>query len=335
MINQLNLDERIFIAGASGMAGNAIYKELKASGYGDIKENGIIYTPNRKELNLLNFEETNQWFKINKPTIVIIAAAKVGGIFANSSKPADFLLDNIKIEMNIIEASWKYGVKRLLFLGSSCIYPKFADQPIKEESLLTGQLEKTNEGYAVAKIAGIKLCNFLREQYNFDAISLMPTNLYGPGDNYDSNTSHVMPALIKKFCRASKFSEPLVECWGSGNPLREFMHVNDLGKAVIFVLRYWDPNHKDAPKDADGNKLNYLNVGTGKDISIKDLSLKIANKTGFKGSIIWDKTKPDGTPKKQLDVSRILELGWKPSITLDEGIEKTILEYKKLLNIES
>ena len=325
----INLNEKIFIAGSNGMVGTAIKKSLLKSGYGLNKNNGALLTPSRKELDLLKFNEVEDWFIKNKPTIVILAAAKVGGIQANNSMPADFILENLKIQTNVIENSWKTNVKRFLFLGSSCIYPKFAQQPIKEESLLESSLETTNEWYAIAKIAGLKLCEALRTQHGFDAISLMPTNLYGPGDNYHPENSHVMAALISKFSNATLNSKPYVECWGSGTPFREFLHVDDLGDAVVFCLENWHPNKENAPKDIFGNPLNHLNIGTGKDISIKQLAGKISELTGFKGEIIWDKSKPDGTPKKQLNISKISNLGWFPKISLDEGIKETISIYKK------
>ena len=325
----INLNEKIFLAGSNGMAGSAIYRKLLENNYGKKEFGGKIFTPTRKELNLLNYLETEEWFAYNKPTVVIIAAAKVGGILANASKPADFLLENLKIQTNIIDIAWRQNIKRLLFLGSSCIYPKFSKQPIDESELLTGTLESTNEPYALAKIIGIKLCEKLREQYSFDAISLMPTNLYGPRDNYDLETSHVMAALIRKFCEASMHKLEKVNCWGSGRPLREFMHVDDLGNGVVFALENWDPNSSNAPKDKYGRKLTYLNLGTGKDISIKDLTTKIANLSGFKGQINWDKSKPDGTPRKLLNVDKIEGLGWKSTIKIDDGIKKTIGDYKK------
>ncbi len=326
-MKKISLNEKIFIAGSSGMAGSAICRALKKNGYGSYECGGELLLPNSQELNLLDLNKLQDWFLINKPTIVVLAAAKVGGILANSQSPADFLLENIKIQTNVIETSWKFGVKRLLFLGSSCIYPKFAKQPILEDSLLSSDLEQTNQWYAIAKISGIKLCESLRIQYGFDAISLMPTNLYGPGDNYHPNNSHVMASLIKKFCEASLNSYRSVTCWGTGSPLREFLHVNDLGEAVVFTLENWDPSSKNAPLDNSGVPLTFLNVGTGKDISIKDLSEKIAKYTGFKGEIIWDSTKPDGTPKKQLNCQRINDLGWSASISLDEGIKETISNY--------
>ena len=329
MQKEIQLNEKIFIAGSNGMVGRAIKKSLLKSGYGLNKNNGSLLTPSRKELDLLKFNEVEDWFIKNKPSIVILAAAKVGGIQANNSMPADFILENLKIQTNVIENAWKANVKRFLFLGSSCIYPKFAQQPIKEDSLLETHLETTNQWYAIAKIAGLKLCEALRNQHKFDAISLMPTNLYGPGDNYHPENSHVMAALISKFSKAALNSKPFVECWGSGSPLREFLHVDDLADAVLFCLENWQPNRKDSPKDTQGNPLNHLNVGTGKDISIKQLADKISDLIGFKGEIIWDKSKPDGTPKKQLDISKISKLGWFPKISLDKGIKETISIYKK------
>tara|TARA_Y100000589_G_scaffold331782_1_gene387005 strand:- start:860 stop:1861 length:1002 start_codon:yes stop_codon:yes gene_type:complete len=323
----INLNEKIFLAGAKGMAGSAINRALIKHGYGQKKNGGEILRPQRNELNLLNYDELKIWFKKNKPTVVIIAAAKVGGIFANNNKPADFILENLKIQTNIIDISWKMGVKRLIFLGSSCIYPKFASQPIQEESLLTNSLEKTNEWYAIAKIAGIKLCEALRKQYHFDAISLMPTNLYGPGDNYHPQDSHVMASLIRKFYEASKYSFPQVICWGSGEPFREFMHVDDLGDGVVFALEYWDPDSRNAPLDKEGNPLTILNIGTGVDISIKELAHKISDMFRYKGEIIWDKCKPDGTPRKLLNISKINNLGWKHKINLDDGLNLILEDF--------
>ena len=331
-MKKISLHEKIFIAGSRGMAGSAICRALKKNGYGSNINGGKLFLPDRHELNLLDKNSLDQWFVKNKPTVVVLAAAKVGGILANSNSPADFLLENIKIQTNVIEASWRFGVKRLLFLGSSCIYPKFANQPILEDSLLSGSLELTNQWYAIAKISGIKLCESLRLQYGFDAISLMPTNLYGPGDNYHSTNSHVMASLIKKFCEASIKSSSSVNCWGTGTPLREFLHVNDLGEAVVFSLENWDPGSESAPLDNSGIPLSFLNVGTGKDISIRDLAVKIAKYAGFKGEVIWDTSKPDGTPKKQLNCQRINSLGWFPKINLDDGIKETVANY--MLNIK-
>ena len=327
MAKKILLNEKIFVAGAKGMAGRAICKALLKKGYG--KTYGAqILKPTRKELDLLDINAVKKWFEINKPTVVIIAAAKVGGILANSKYPTEFLLDNIKIQNNLIENSWQSGVKRLVFLGSSCIYPKFAHQPIKEEALLTGQLEETNQWYGIAKISGIKLCDALRKQYNFDAISLMPTNLFGPGDNYHPQHSHVMASFIRKFYEASINSLPFVNCWGTGNPLREFLHVDDLGDAVVFLLENWDPSSTNAPKDLNNKPLTILNVGTGKDISIKELAYKISKLFQYKGKIIWDKSKPDGTPKKLLNIQKIQSLGWEPKISLEQGINAAIKSFK-------
>ena len=328
MFKFIDINDKFFVAGASGMAGSAICKKLKHHGYGDPSNNGEILAPSREELNLLNYSEVCSWFKINKPTITVLAAAKVGGIIANSSKPADFILENLKIQTNVIEASFLNGVRRLLFLGSSCIYPKFAKQPIKEEELLNGYLESTNESYAIAKIAGLKLCQAFRDQYNFDCISLMPTNLYGPGDNYNPKSSHVLAALIHKFHVATKLSAPKVSCFGTGSPLREFLHADDLGEAVVFALEKWNPSYPNSPLDRNNKPLLFLNVGTGFDISIYELAHKIASIYGYKGEICWDSTKPNGTPKKLLDISQIKNMGWEPKINLDEGIRKTIQEYQ-------
>ena len=326
--NLIDLSDKIFLAGAKGMVGSSIYRALLAHGYGQNRNGGKILNPSREQLNLLNYEELKIWFRENKPTIVIIAAAKVGGILANNNQPAQFILENLKIQSNIIELAWLNGVKRLLFLGSSCIYPRDALQPIEEESLLCGPLEKTNEPYAIAKISGIKLCEALNKQYGLDAISLMPTNLYGPGDNYNIKTSHVMAGMIRRFSEAKKNHLSSVTCWGSGNPLREFMHVDDLGEAAVFILEKWNPKSIKAPLDKNGNKIFFLNVGMGKDLSIRELAEKIAEIYNFKGEIFWDTTKPDGTPRKLLDISKIQSIGWEPQIRLEEGLKKTINEYE-------
>ena len=331
MKKKLLNSDKIFIAGSSGMVGSAIKRKLLSYDFGIKKNNLNIITPSKKELNLLDSLSVKNFFYLKKPKIVILAAAKVGGIYANSRYQADFLLENLKIQTNVIESAWLQGVRRLIFLGSSCIYPKFSEQPIKEESLLKSELEKTNEPYAIAKIAGLKLCESLRTQYGFDAISLMPTNLYGPNDNYHPQNSHVIAALIRKFLIAKKNNLPSVECWGTGTAYREFMHVDDLADAVVFCIENWHPSDKKSPKDSSGNKLNHLNVGTGKDISIKELSIKIAKLIEYQGKIIWDKSKPDGTPKKVLDVTRINKLGWHAKIDLMTGLSSTI----ENLNIES
>ena len=325
----INKTDKIFVAGHNGMVGKSVIRKLKENSYTN------VLVENKDKLNLLNSEFVNKWFLKNKPEVVIIAAAKVGGISANNNFPVEFILNNLKIQNNLIEASWKTGVKRMLFLGSSCIYPKFAKQPIKEEELLNGSLEITNQWYAIAKISGIKLCEALRSQYQFDAISLMPTNLYGPGDNYSYSGSHVLPALIRKFWEAKRNSSESVTCWGTGLAKREFLHVDDLAEAIIFTLNNWDPSLSNSPRDSENKELTYLNVGTGKDISIKELANLIANEIGFKGEIKWDTTKPDGTPRKQLDISRILKLGWNPKINLVDGIKESIICFEKELRNNS
>ena len=321
--------DRFFVAGARGMAGSAIVRALQRSGYGDPSKGGDLLTPSRQELNLLEDTAVQHWMSEQQPDVVVLAAATVGGIEANRSRPADFLLENLQIETHVIEAAWRAGVRRLLFLGSSCIYPKFAEQPIREESLLTGALEPTNAWYAIAKIAGIKLCEALRVQHGFDAISLMPTNLYGPGDNYHPTGSHVLPALIRRFHEAKQSGDESVKCWGTGKPLREFLHADDLGEACVFALEHWSALSEDSPRDDGGNPLAFLNVGTGKDLSIRELAEQVANVVGFEGSIDWDHSKPDGTPKKQLDVSRLAELGWSARIALTEGLSSTVNDFKQ------
>ena len=308
--------DRIFVAGHRGMAGSAICRALQRAGYNQ------ILTATRSELDLLDGQAVERWFAEHKPTVVVLAAAKVGGIQANSSYPADFLLENLKIQTHVIETAWRSGVRRLLFLGSSCIYPKFAEQPIREEALLTGALEPTNEWYAIAKITGIKLCEALRRQHGFDAISLMPTNLYGPGDNYHPTNSHVLPALIRRFHEDAETNAPSVTCWGTGTPLREFLHVDDLGEACVFALEQWQPGPED---------LQFLNVGTGVDLTIRELAEAVAAATGYQGEIRWDASKPDGTLKKQLDVSRIKALGWQACIHLPDGLSSTVALFRQQL----
>ena len=312
MVPLITPADRIFVAGHRGMAGSAICRALQGAGYAN------LLTASRAELDLLNPLAVHGWFELMKPTVVVLAAAKVGGIEANNNYPADFLLDNLKIQTNVIETAWRAGVRRLLFLGSSCIYPKLVEQPIREEALLTGPLEPTNEWYAIAKITGIKLCAALRKQHGFDAISLMPTNLYGPGDNYHPTNSHVLPALIRRFHEAAQANAQSVTCWGSGTPLREFLHVDDLGEACVFALEHWRPGPEE---------LQFLNVGTGVDLTIRELAEAVAAATGYRGEIRWDTSKPDGTPKKQLDVGRLAELGWQARIPLAEGLASTVADF--------
>ena len=325
----LNKYNSIFIAGAYGMVGNSILNLLNKR-FNKSNESPKIFAPSKVELNYLDSTSVNNWFKLNKPEIVIISAAKVGGIIANSRYPSSFLLENLKIQNNLIEASYKHQVKRLLFLGSSCIYPKFSKQPIKEEYLLSGSLEKTNESYAIAKIAGIKLCAALNNEFGFDALCLMPTNLYGPGDNYSLQSSHVLPALIRKFDEAKENNNDKVICFGSGDPLREFLYVDDLAEACLYTLENWIPSKNNFPLDQNGRILYWLNVGSDQEISIKSLAEKIAEFINYKGEIFWDKTKPDGTPRKKLDCSKINSLGWYSKTNLDEGIQKTIKNYQML-----
>lgn len=290
------------------MVGSAIVRALRAKGYTN------ILAPSSKELDLSSQQQTHSWFEQNRPEYVFMAAAKVGGIMANNTYRADFLYQNLMIEANAIHASHVYSVKKMLFLGSSCIYPKMAPQPLKEEYLLSGELEYTNEPYAIAKIAGIKLVENYRKQYGCDFISAMPTNLYGPNDNYDLNNSHVLPALIRKFHEARIHNAPSVSIWGSGAPLREFLHVDDLAEACLFLMEQY-------------NGSDWLNIGVGEDISIKDLALLVKEITGFEGELVFDTSKPDGTPRKLMDVSKMHALGWKASISLREGITAVYKEY--------
>ena len=323
--------DRFFVAGARGMAGSAIVRALRRSGYGDPAQGGKLLEPSRQELDLLDDSAVRGWMMQQRPDVVVLAAATVGGIEANRSRPADFLLENLRIETQVIEAAWRAGARRLLFLGSSCIYPKFAGQPVREEALLSGSLEPTNAWYAIAKIAGIKLCEALRLQHGFDAISLMPTNLYGPGDNYHPSGSHVLPALIRRFHEAKVSAADSVTCWGTGTPLREFLHADDLGEACVFALEHWSALSEDAPKDDGDNPLGFLNVGTGIDLSINELAQQVASAVGFKGAIKWDTSKPDGTPKKQLDVSRLAAMGWQARIKLSDGLPMAYRDFSNQL----
>ncbi len=315
--------DKIFIAGHLGMAGNAILRAFKKKGY----ENILCFK--RSELDLEDINQVEKFMYQEKPNIVVLAAAKVGGIMANSQYPADFILRNLKIQTNLIESSWRNNVRRFLFLGSSCIYPKFSEQPIREEYLLKGYLEETNEYYALAKIAGIKLCQALHKQHGFDAICLMPTNLYGPGDNYDLNTSHVLPALIRKFSEAKKNQTQEVLCWGDGSPYREFLHCDDLGAATLFVLENVTQNNINQIKKINTD-LIHINVGTSKEISIKELAKLIAQNCNYTGNIKWDLSKPNGTHQKRLNTRLINDLGWEPKIKLSEGIKMTISDYEKI-----
>jgi GDP-L-fucose synthase len=292
----------IFVAGHRGMVGSAIARHLAADGYSKI----ILRT--RAELDLTRQSDVDEFFATERPEYVFLAAAKVGGILANSTRPAEFIAENLSIQTNVIDAAYRNGAKKLLFLGSSCIYPKFAPQPIHEESLLEGALEPTNEWYAIAKIAGIKMAQAYRAQYGFCTISLMPTNLYGPGDNFDLQSSHVAPAMIRKFHEAKRAGAAEVTLWGTGTPRREFLHVGDLADAAVFAMLNYD-------------SAQILNAGTGTDLTIAELAETIRSITGFEGRIVWDTSKPDGTPRKLLDVSRLANLGWKARIPLREGLE--------------
>lgn len=309
----MNKNSRIYIAGHNGLVGSAILKRLETDAYKDI----IIRTSS--ELDLTRQTDVEAFFEKEKPEYVFLAAARVGGILANSSYPADFIRDNLLIQNNVIDAAYRSGAKKLLFLGSSCIYPKHAPQPMKEEHLLTGPLEPTNEWYAIAKIAGIKMCQAYRMQFGFNAISLMPTNLYGPGDNFNLNNSHVLPALIRKFHQSKVEGSSEVVVWGTGSPKREFLHVDDLADAATFLM-----------KNYDSEKI--VNIGVGEDITIKDLAELIKDIVAYEGGITFDCSKPDGTPRKLLDVSRLRSLGWEPKIGLKDGIAKTYKWYLEYLN---
>lgn len=309
----MNKSSKIYIAGHRGLVGSAIHRRLELEGFGN------LVVRNSKELDLRRQSEVEAFFEKERPQYVFLSAAKVGGILANYNYPADFIYDNLMIETNVIQASRIYGVKKLLFLGSSCIYPKYAPQPMKEEYLLTGELELTNEPYAVAKIAGIKLCQAYNRQYGTDFISVMPTNLYGPYDNFDLNTSHVLPALIRKFHEAKEENKPEVEIWGTGTPKREFLYVEDLADASLFLMEKYE-----------GSEI--FNIGIGEDISIKDLAICIKEIIGYKGDIRYDSTKPDGTPRKLLDVSKLTSLGWTAKTNIREGIVRTYEWYLQEIN---
>lgn len=300
---------RVYVAGHLGLVGSAIWRELERQGF----EN--LVGRSRAELNLLDEAAVNRFYAEQRPEYVVVAAARVGGILANSSLPAQFIYENLQIQNHLIHGAWKAGVKKLLFLGSSCIYPKMAPQPLKEEHLLTGPLEPTNEWYAIAKIAGIKMCQAYRRQYGCDFISAMPTNMYGPNDNYDPRGSHVLPALIRRFHEAKKTGAEKVTCWGTGSPLREFLYSDDLAAACVFLLENYSEEQ-------------FINVGSQTELTIRALAETVARTVGYKGGIEWDTTKPDGTPRKLMDSSRLFNLGWRPKVDLETGLK---LSYEDFL----
>jgi GDP-L-fucose synthase len=304
----MNENSRIYVAGHHGLVGSAIWRELERQGFKN------LIGRRRREVNLLDAAAVEKFFAETKPEFIFVAAAKVGGIHANSTQPAEFLFENLQIQNNLIHAAKLAGVKKLLFLGSSCIYPKLAPQPLKEEYLLTGELEPTNQWYAVAKIAGIKLCQAYRRQFGCDFISAMPTNMYGPNDNYDLQSSHVLPALIRKFHDAKIRSSATVTCWGTGAPLREFLYADDLASACVFLMQNYSEEQ-------------FINVGSGSEITVRELSELVKRIVGFSGEIVWDKTKPDGTPRKLMDSSRLFALGWKPKINLEAGIRLAYVDF--------
>jgi len=317
----MNKNSKIYLAGHTGMVGSAVYNTLSEKGYSNITARNL------SELDLRNQSEVQAFYQLEKPEVVIIAAAKVGGILANDTYRAEFLYDNLMIEANLINAAHDHGVKKLIFLGSSCIYPKYAEQPLKEEYLLTGSLEETNEPYAIAKIAGIKLCENYFRQYGSNFYSVMPTNLFGPSDNYNLQTSHVLPALLRKFHTAKMENRKSVEVWGSGTPRREFLYSLELADALVFLLENINA------KDVYSKGITHINIGTGEDITIRELAELLKKITGFEGEIKFDSSKPDGTPRKLMDVSRLHNLGWKHRLTLEDGIK---LAYKWFLeNVDS
>lgn len=299
----MNKDSKIYVAGHRGLVGSAIFRKLEEQGY-----TNLVYKTS-KELDLRNPKQVEDFFQTEQIEYVFLAAAKVGGIVANNQYPADFIRDNLMIQTNVIDSAYRSGVKKLLFLGSTCIYPKMASQPLKEEYLLTGELEPTNDAYAIAKIAGIKMCQSYNRQYGTKYISVMPTNLYGPNDNFDLHTSHVLPALIRKFHEAKENNAEFVEVWGTGTPLREFLYSDDLADACVYLINNYE-----------GNEI--VNIGVGKDLSIKELAEKVKETVGFTGELRFDTSKPDGTPRKLVDVSKLNSLGWKATTSLDEGLKK-------------
>jgi GDP-L-fucose synthase len=307
----LEISDKIYVAGHNGMVGSAIVRKLKSQGF----ENILVRTS--KDLDLRNQNDVFNFLQEHKPDYVFLAAAKVGGIVANNTYRADFLYENLQIQNNVIHGSYLAGVKKLMFLGSSCIYPKMAPQPLREDYLLTGLLEPTNEPYAIAKIAGIKMCEAYFDQYGCNFVSVMPTNLYGPNDNYDLQNSHVLPAMIRKFHEAKIAQNASVELWGTGSPLREFLHADDLADACVFLMKTY-------------NDKAFINIGSGSEVSIKDLANIIKDQVGFEGEIVWNTTKPDGTPRKLMDVNKLHDLGWKHTIELENGISKVYSDYKLL-----
>ena len=304
----MNPDSKVFVAGHKGLVGSAIVRNLKQKGYNNISSSPSDHWDLRKR------DDVDRFFRINNPEYVFLAAAKVGGIHANSTYPAEFIYDNLMIQNNVIDAAYHNRVKKLMVLGSSCIYPRLAKQPMKEEELLTSELEPTNDAYAVAKIAGLRMARAYRQQYGFNAISLMPTNLYGPGDNFHPENSHVMPALIRRFHEAEKSDAPVVTCWGDGSAMREFLHVDDLAEACYVCMQDYDEDY-------------HINVGTGEDVTIKELTETIVDVVGYAGDVEWDTSKPNGTPRKLLNVDKIHKLGWKHKIGLREGIVSTYRWY--------
>lgn len=310
----MNKDSKIYVAGHRGLVGSAIVRNLKKKGY-----NNLIYRTHQ-ELDLTSQNEVREFFEREKPEYVFLAAAKVGGINANNTYPADFIYENLMIESNIIKAAHDYKMKKLLFLGSTCIYPKMAPQPIKEEYLLTGSLEETNEAYAIAKIAGLEMCKFYKKQYGDNFISCMPTNLYGPNDNFDLNNSHVLPALIRKFHEAKVNNAPNVEVWGTGKPLREFLYVDDMADGCVFLMENYDG-------------LQHVNIGTGEELSIGELAQIVKEVVGYEGNIVFNSSMPDGTPRKLCDVSKLQELGWRHSVNLSDGIKMAYESYLEKHNV--
>jgi len=303
-----SLNDLVFVAGHRGLVGSALVRALQAQGFTN------LLLQDRYQLDLTRQHAVNTFFQLHKPRYVFLAAGKVGGILANNNHPAEFIHDNLAIQTNVIDAAYRHGTQKLLFLGSSCIYPKHAPQPMNEECLLTGPLEPTNEWYAIAKIAGIKMCQAYRRQYGFNAISVMPTNLYGPGDNFDLNSPHVLPALIRKFHEAKLLNKPAVELWGTGTPRREFLHVDDLANACVFLMQHYED---ESP----------INIGCGDDLTIRELAETIRTVVGYEGLLTFDPSKPDGTPRKLLDTAKLSALGWKPAIKLGQGIRQTYQWY--------